>query len=98
MLDLRVYFDTLKLQNVFYYIFLLLVKTLYSPLALGIDNYLQSRKKTNDRFLNYSDKFRSKMESFIADDKSMIFTEDLKNMVHMAEVCDLDLILKMIKK
>lgn len=38
------------------------------------------------------------MRDFISEPKHMIFTEDLKNMVHMAEPTDLDLVLNMIKK
>ncbi|KPJ05730.1 Pentatricopeptide repeat-containing protein 2 [Papilio xuthus] len=38
------------------------------------------------------------MRDFVSEPKHMIFTEDLKNMVHMAEPTDLDLILNMIKK
>ncbi|CAG5049186.1 unnamed protein product [Parnassius apollo] len=71
---------------------------LYSPSALGIDGYLQSRKRIKDQFSNFSDKFRSKMKDFVFEPKNMIFTEDLKNMVHMAEPTDLDLVLNMIKK
>ncbi|CAK1584513.1 unnamed protein product [Parnassius mnemosyne] len=74
------------------------VLKLYSPAALGIDGYLQSRKRIKDQFSNFSDKFRSKMKDFVFEPKNMIFTEDLKNMVHMAEPADLDLVLNMIKK
>lgn len=38
------------------------------------------------------------MTEFASDSKNMIFTEDLKNMIHMAEPADIDLVLKMIKK
>lgn len=38
------------------------------------------------------------MSDFVLQPKNMIFTEDLKNMVHMAEPADLDLVLNMIKK
>ncbi|XP_053615179.1 pentatricopeptide repeat-containing protein 2, mitochondrial-like [Plodia interpunctella] len=74
------------------------VQHLYSPLSLGIDNYLQTRKRVKDQFVSFSDKFRTKMIEFVGDSKNMIFTEDLKNMVHIAEPTDLDLIVKMIKK
>ncbi|XP_026763090.2 pentatricopeptide repeat-containing protein 2, mitochondrial-like [Galleria mellonella] len=74
------------------------VDQLYSPAALGIDGYLQTRRRIKDQFENFSDKFRTKMNGFISDPKSMIFTEDLKNMVHMAEPFDLELLLNMIKK
>lgn len=78
--------------------FVLPVSQLYAPSALGIDGFLYSRKKVKEQFVNYSDKFKTKMTEFVEDPKSMIFTEDLKNMVHIAEPADLELCLKMIKK
>ncbi|XP_050352833.1 pentatricopeptide repeat-containing protein 2, mitochondrial-like [Nymphalis io] len=74
------------------------VHQLYALSSLGIDGYLQTRKKINEQFLNYSDKFRIKMQEFVSDSKNMIFTEDLKNMVHIAEPADLDLVVTMVKK
>lgn len=38
------------------------------------------------------------MNDFVSDSKNMIFTEDLKNIVHIAEPTDLDLVVKMVKK
>lgn len=38
------------------------------------------------------------MNDFVSDSKNMIFTEDLKNMVHIAEPTDVQLVLKMVKK
>ncbi|KAI8420182.1 hypothetical protein MSG28_008738 [Choristoneura fumiferana] len=78
--------------------FSLYTPLLYAPSALGIDGFLHSRKKVKEQFINFSDKFRTKMTEFVDDPKSMIFTEDLKNMVHMAEPSDLELCLKMVKK
>lgn len=75
-----------------------IVCCLYSPATLGIDGYLQSRKKTKEQFANFVDKFRSKMKDFVADPKNMVFTEDLKNMVHLSEPTDLELTVSMIKK
>ncbi|KAG6463505.1 hypothetical protein O3G_MSEX013902 [Manduca sexta] len=74
------------------------VRTLYSPAALGVDNYLQTRKKVKEQFASFTDKFRTKMNDYTNDPKNMIFTEDLKNMVHLAEPTDIELVLKMIKK
>ncbi|KOB64272.1 putative pentatricopeptide repeat domain 2, partial [Operophtera brumata] len=71
---------------------------LYSQSALGIDNYLHARKKIKEQLANFSDKFRTKMTDFVADPKNMIFTEDLKNMVHIAEPSDVDLVTNMVKK
>ncbi|XP_068631280.1 pentatricopeptide repeat-containing protein 2, mitochondrial-like [Battus philenor] len=74
------------------------VSHLYTPAALGIDGYLQSRDKLKEQFSNFTDTFRSKMKEFVFDSKNMVFTEDLKNMVFMAEPVDLELVLNMIKK
>lgn len=82
----------------FSFLFSYAVYCLYSPASLGIDGYLQSRKRTKEQFANFADKFRSKMKDFVTDPKNMVFTEDLKNMAHMAEPTDLELIVDMIKK
>lgn len=74
------------------------VNQLYSQTSLGIDNYLHARKRTKEQFANFTDKFRTKMTDFVADPKNMIFTEDLKNMVHIAEPSDVDLVTNMIRK
>lgn len=71
---------------------------LYSQSSLGIDGYLYTRKKVKEQFVSFTDNFRTKMHSFVADPKNMIFTEDLKNMMHLAEPADLPLVLNMIKK
>lgn len=52
-------------------------------------------------FLNDADKFREKMHDFVENDQnSMIFTEDLKNMIHLADPSekDLQLLEKMLRK
>ncbi|CAG9123777.1 unnamed protein product [Plutella xylostella] len=74
------------------------VQCLYAPSAIGVDAYLQTRKRVKEQFVSYSEKFRNKMNEFVGDEKNMIFTEDLKNMVHLAEPADLQLVLDMIKK
>lgn len=74
------------------------VQHLYSQSALGIDGYLQTRKRVKEQFSNFTDKFRAKMVEFVQDPKNMVFTEDLKNMVHIADPTDLELVMDMIKK
>ncbi|KAL0820494.1 hypothetical protein ABMA28_006357 [Loxostege sticticalis] len=74
------------------------VQHLYSQSALGIDGYLQTRKRVKEQFSNFTDKFRTKMVEFVQDPKNMVFTEDLKNMVHIADPTDLELVMDMIKK
>lgn len=49
-----------------------------------------------------SEKFRTKMSEYVRDEtsKTMIFTEDLKNMIHLIEDSndDVELVVKMMKK
>lgn len=53
---------------------------------------MDKREKVKQYFLNDADKFREKMNDFVENDQtSMIFTEDLKNMVHLADPTDKDL-------
>lgn len=49
---------------------------------------------------NISEKFRTKMTEFTEEgSKNMIFTEDLKNMIHLAESeKDVELVIKMLKR
>jgi pentatricopeptide repeat domain-containing protein 2 len=46
------------------------------------------------------EKFKAKMEEFVKDEssKNLIFTEDLKNMVHLSEIQDCPLVTQMIKR
>jgi len=68
---------------------------------LGLDGYSRTRDRTKTQFVNLADKFKIKMLDFSDPNSSnMIFTEDLKNMVHLAESTsdDLDLVHKMMKR
>lgn len=73
---------------------------MYSKSALGIDGFLFQSEKSKAQLANIADRFKTKMNEYTGDDgKSMIFTEDLKNMVHIAETSeDVDLVIKMMKK
>lgn len=69
-------------------------KTLFSQASLGIDNYVVVREKTAQQFANTQDRFKTKMKEFSeADGASMIFTEDLKSIIHLADSNDDDLTL-----
>lgn len=92
------FYSNLRLLSPSSYVSMTQIKTLYSPSTLGIDGFLLSRKRCKEQFTNYSEKFRTKMSEFVSSDNAMIFTEDLKNMVHLAEPTDLKLILNMIQK
>lgn len=53
---------------------------------MGLDGYIQTRERVATQFVNMTDKFKAKMTEFVEPKAAnMIFTEDLKNMVHLAE-------------
>lgn len=74
---------------------------LYSSESLGLDSYLRGREKTALQFQDLRDKFYHKMFEY-SDPTSlnMVFTEDLKNILHLAEkkAEDLKLVKQMIFK
>lgn len=75
------------------------IRSLYSVSSLGIDGYMQNRERVGSFMTNSADKFRMKMEEFsVPSSTNMIFTEDLKNMIHIAEKTDTDLVVKMLKR
>ncbi|XP_049813223.1 pentatricopeptide repeat-containing protein 2, mitochondrial-like isoform X1 [Schistocerca nitens] len=75
------------------------IRTLYSAAALGLDNYSKTRERVQNQFTNMADRFRSKMEEIShPESKNLVFTEDLKNMVHLAGENDVELVLKMLKR
>ncbi|KAJ8717254.1 hypothetical protein PYW08_005653 [Mythimna loreyi] len=92
------FYSNLRLIAPYRGVYVTQVKNLYSPAALGIDSFLQQRKRVKEQFTSYDEKFRTKMNEFVSSQENMIFTEDLKNMVHLAEPTDLKLILDMIQK
>ncbi|XP_063700900.1 pentatricopeptide repeat-containing protein 2, mitochondrial-like [Culicoides brevitarsis] len=75
------------------------VRTLYSAEALGINSYEAGRSRTQSSFVSSADRFKEKMSEFCSDDsKNMVFSDDLKNMVHLAEKQDIPLVVKMLQK
>lgn len=73
---------------------------MYAKNVLGMDSYLMYKEKVKNQFAQIEDKFVEKMKEFSTEgSKNMVFTEDLKNMIHLAESDeDIDLVVKMIKK
>jgi len=76
------------------------VRTLYSGSSLGIDAYIANRDKVKSQFTSTTERFRQKMQEFTTDNdkQNMIFTDDLKNIIHLAEKDDISLVVKMVKK
>lgn len=88
--------STKVVQNVLY------KRNLYERAAIGLDKYEFFREKIENQF-SESDRqlFRDRMKSFAdPESNSLIFTEDLKQIVHMVgdNEADLTLVEKMIKK
>ncbi|XP_001604675.1 pentatricopeptide repeat-containing protein 2, mitochondrial [Nasonia vitripennis] len=76
-------------------------RQLYSPNAMGLNGYLNARDYVKSQFLNVDHLFFNKMRDLIANkEDSMVFTEDLKTMLHIVEKKpeDLDLLYTMLKK
>lgn len=73
---------------------------LYSDQSLGIHGYENARLNFRNQFLNVENTFRTKMQEICDTDSSMIFTEDLKSMLHLAQKKpeDIELIVKMLTK
>lgn len=73
---------------------------MYAAGSLGVEGYVQQRNRIKNHFANISDKFINKMKEFTADEsKGMVFTEDLKNMIHLASTDeDAELVVKMIRR
>lgn len=73
-------------------------RTLYTAEALGVDKYLYSKDRVSAQFVNSADKFKTKMTEYLKPEH-LIFTEDLKNMVHLVQGQeDIDLVEQMTKK
>jgi pentatricopeptide repeat domain-containing protein 2 len=69
-------------------------RSLFTAEANGLDAYEKQRARSQTQFAGSVDKFRDKMREFVlSDNKEMIFTEDLKNMVHLIEARPDDLVL-----
>lgn len=76
-------------------------RTLYGPEPLGISAFVSNQERAKRQFGEMADRFKSRMVQFLEkDEKSMVFTEDLKNMVFLAEAKpgDIDLVVAMIKR
>lgn len=72
---------------------------MYNLNSLGINGYVDNREKVKNYFANDTEKFREKMIDYAENDQTtMVFTEDLKNMIHIAESKDLDLLERMLIK
>ncbi|VEN60254.1 unnamed protein product [Callosobruchus maculatus] len=75
------------------------IRCLYSKATLGLDGFVQTRQVILNQMSNISEKFKHKMTEYSNEETNMIFTEDLKNMIHLSSNDeDIQLVIKMIKK
>lgn len=67
---------------------------------MGLQGYENARLNFRNQFLNVESAFRKKMQEVCETESSMIFTEDLKSMLHLAQKKpeDIELVVKMITK
>lgn len=67
---------------------------------MGLQGYENARLNIRNQFLNVENTFRTKMQEICDKDSSMIFTEDLKSMLHLAQKKpeDIELLVRMIAK
>lgn len=77
-----------------------IVRCLYSKTALGIEAFIEQKERVQNQFGEVSGKFVQKMKEFTSEgSKAMVFTEDLKNMIHLADSEeDINLVIKMMKQ
>ncbi|KAH0946335.1 hypothetical protein HN011_003157 [Eciton burchellii] len=80
--------------------FLNFYRCLYSEKVLGLPGYENTRLNFHNQFLNVENTFRTKMQESCNQESSMIFTEDLKSMLHLAQKKpeDIELLVKMLTK
>ncbi|XP_063972039.1 pentatricopeptide repeat-containing protein 2, mitochondrial-like [Diachasmimorpha longicaudata] len=60
-------------------------RTLYTEKSLGLDNYKDARLSYHETYRNSLATFKDKIKTNVSDGKSMIFTEDLKALLHVVE-------------
>ncbi|XP_076338098.1 pentatricopeptide repeat-containing protein 2, mitochondrial-like [Tachypleus tridentatus] len=76
-------------------------RLIYTEQFLGIDKYKEQRERTKVQFGNMKERFHTRMTQYFNNDgQPMVFTEDLKNMVYLAEDKeeDIELCLKMMQR
>ncbi|XP_076293301.1 pentatricopeptide repeat-containing protein 2, mitochondrial [Lasioglossum baleicum] len=76
------------------------VRYMYTEKALGITSYESTRQIYRNQFISIESTFRSKMKEVCDSTDGVIFTEDLKAMLHLIQKNEDDLVLirKMIEK
>ncbi|XP_015109845.1 pentatricopeptide repeat-containing protein 2, mitochondrial [Diachasma alloeum] len=60
-------------------------RALYTETSLGLPEYKNSRASYQDRYRSSLEAFKEKVTTNVNDEKSLIFTEDLKALLHVVE-------------
>ncbi|CAD1473931.1 unnamed protein product, partial [Heterotrigona itama] len=76
------------------------IRHLYTERDLGITLYENSRFTFRNQFMTIENAFREKMKEICEDEKGIIYTEDLKAMIHLAqaEESEMNLVNSMMEK
>lgn len=76
------------------------VRFIYAEKSIGVTAYENTRLLFRNQFMSIEDTFRSKMQEACDKEDGVIFTEDLKAMLHLAQKNedDMKLVLRMIEK
>ncbi|XP_018324120.1 pentatricopeptide repeat-containing protein 2, mitochondrial [Agrilus planipennis] len=76
------------------------IRTLFSAANLGIDKFIEVRENVRRQLGDISSKFKDKMQQYSNESStSMIFTEDLKNMIYLTNNDeDVQIVAQMMKK
>ncbi|CAK9801562.1 Pentatricopeptide repeat-containing protein 2, mitochondrial [Anthophora plagiata] len=75
-------------------------RSLYSERDIGVTAYENTRFVFRNQFMTIEDTFRSKMKELCEQENGVIYTEDLKAMLHLTQETDedMDLLIKMLEK
>ncbi|KOC67270.1 Pentatricopeptide repeat-containing protein 2 [Habropoda laboriosa] len=76
------------------------VRSLYTDRDMGVTNYENTRFMFRNQYMSIEETFRSKMKEICKQEDGIIFTEDLKAMLHLAQESqeDMELLSSMLEK
>ncbi|XP_011304221.1 pentatricopeptide repeat-containing protein 2, mitochondrial-like [Fopius arisanus] len=60
-------------------------KTLYTEASLGLPEYKSARENFRERYTSSLDAFKQKIKTSVENEQNLIFTEDLKALIHVVD-------------
>lgn len=86
--------------NSTFFLFVVGVRCLYTERDLGVSSYENTRYIFRNQFMTIENTFREKMQEICQDQNGVIYTEDLKAMIHLAQAneSDMQLLNNMLEK